>query len=150
MKLVCIFEHSKSNAVNRRVAPSLIKEASSTIEMVEIVLVRLASPKFHIGNLKVAPKVACRVSLSLAVVVRTVDIIGKPLHSTVLVEVVRMLCQEFDCFWPQGWKSLGVVVQVDSESVGFIIVVHVTEDIILNVAKEVHLGFNTPVVARVL
>lgn len=58
MDLAFVLEETQSNGVNRCIAPSLVKEAARPIEMVEVILVSPAPPKFHISNLKVGPEMA--------------------------------------------------------------------------------------------
>lgn len=40
------------------VSPSLIKEPTSVIQMLEIVFISFASPKIHARNFKITPEVA--------------------------------------------------------------------------------------------
>jgi hypothetical protein len=61
-----------------------------------------------------------------------------------------MLCEELDSLGPQAWDTLRRVVQIDSETVGFVVVLHITEDIVIYIAEEVNLGFNSPVVLSML
>ena len=60
-----------------------------------------------------------------------------------------MLCQKLLGLGPERWDGLGVVVQGYGEAVGFVVVSHVAEDIIVDVAEEVHFGLDPPVVASV-
>src|SRR5437762_12921816 len=46
----------------------LVEKATGSVQMVKVVLVRLAPPEPHVGNLKIAPEVAGRVAVRLLVV----------------------------------------------------------------------------------
>lgn len=58
-----------------------------------------------------------------------------------------MRCHEPLRLGPQGWDRLGRIVEVDGEAVGLVVVLHVAEDIIIDVAEEVDVGLDAPVVA---
>lgn len=64
--------------------------------------------------------------------------------------VLGMCFEELEGFGPEGGDALGRVVQVDGEAVSLVVVVHVAEDVVVDVAEEVHIGLDAPVVARVL
>jgi len=57
--------------------------------------------------------------------------------------------EEFDGFGPERGDGLRAVVQVDGEAVGFVVVAHVAEDVVVDVAEEVDVGFYAPVVLDV-
>lgn len=54
------------------------------------------------------------------------------------------------CRWPKVRDTLRCVEKVDREAVGLVAVLHEPEDIVVNVAEELDLGFNAPVVAVLL
>lgn len=54
------------------ITPSFVEKAASAVKVVKVVLVFLASPEVHIGNLEIAPEMTCRVSICIMVVVGTV------------------------------------------------------------------------------
>lgn len=58
MDLVTVFKQGQRNTVDGGVTPSFVKEAAGAVQMVKVVLVRLAAPEGHVGNLKVTPEVA--------------------------------------------------------------------------------------------
>lgn len=93
-----------------RIAPSFIEEASSTIEVLKIVIVCLAPPEFHIGNLKVAPEVACREALGLLIVFGSSKIVNNPFDGVVFMEVVGVIGQELGSLRPQSRQGMRVVV----------------------------------------
>lgn len=61
-----------------------------------------------------------------------------------------MLGDELGCFGPQGRDRLRGIVECDGKAVGLIIILHVTEDVVVNVAEEVHIRLDSPVVLRIL
>jgi hypothetical protein len=100
MNLALVLKQTKSNTMNRGITPSFIKETASTIEVVEVVFVSLASPKCHIPNLEITPEMAGRVPLSFSIRRRSTYIIGDPSNSTVIVDVGWMLGEELDGLGP--------------------------------------------------
>lgn len=60
-----------------------------------------------------------------------------------------MLGEELDSLWPQTRESLGIIVEIDGETICFVVVVHVTEDIIVDLAEEVDVGLDAPVVSGI-
>lgn len=51
--------------------------------------------------------------------------------------------------WPEVWDRLGRIVEVDSEAVCLIAIVHVAKDVIVDVAEEMNIGFHAPIVLHV-
>lgn len=149
MNLARVFEETQGNTVNRCVAPTLVEKATGTVQVVEIILVRLAAPEVHIANLKVAPKVACRITVGILCVVGTAGLVRQPIHGAVLVHVLGVLGQELFGFGPQSSDGSWGVVQVDGEAVRLVVIVHVAENVIVDIAKEVNIGLDAPVVLRV-
>ena len=115
--------------------------------MLEVGFVRGRAPEVHIRNLEVAPEVAGRVAVGGLVVARPPRRILDPLARAVLVQELRVRGDEFLSLGPQRREALRGVVQVDGEAVGFVVVLHVTEDVVVDVAEEVHFGLDAPVVA---
>lgn len=143
---VLVLKQSESDTVNRCVAPSFVEESARAVEVVEIIFVGLAPPEAHIGNLEVTPEVAGRVAVCLPVVFRPADGVRQPRHGAVLVKVLRVVRHELDRLGPErrdrGWG----VVQVDGEAVRLVVVLHEPENIVVDVAEEVHLWLDPPVV----
>ena len=50
---------------------------------------------------------------------------------------------------PERRDRLGGVVEVDGEAVGFVVVLHIAEDVVIDVAEEMDVGFDAPVVASI-
>lgn len=150
MDLARILPEAEGDAVHGRVAPSLVEEAAGVVEVVKVVLVDGAPPKVHVSHLKVAPEVTGRVSLGLLVVLGPAHVVGQPPEGALLVDgILWVVGQELYRLGPQGGQRLGVVVEGDCEAVRLVVVVHVGEDVVVDVAEEVHLGLDAPVVARV-
>lgn len=150
MDLALIFKQTESNTMNGGIAPSFIKETTRTVKVIKVVFVGLASPKLHVSNLKIAPEMARRIPLSLSIRLWSTNIISDPANSTVLMNVSWVLGQELDRFRPQRRKGLWVVVKVDRKPVCLVVVVHVAEDVVVDIAEEVHIWLHTPVVADIL
>lgn len=56
--LALVFEKAERDTVNGRIAPALVEEATSAVEVVEVVAILLASPEAHVTDFKVGPEVA--------------------------------------------------------------------------------------------
>ena len=149
MDLARVLEKTQGNTVNGRVTPTLVEEATGTVQVVEIVLVRLAAPKVHITNLKVAPEVACRITTGILGMIGTASLVRQPVHGAVLVHVLGVLGQELFGLGPQSRDGSRGVVQVDGEAVRLVVIVHVAENVIVDIAEEVNVGLDAPVVLRV-
>jgi len=149
MNTVRVLKQTKSNAVDWGVAPPLIKETTSAVQVVEIVLVCLAPPEAHVGNLKVTPKVACRISMGLFVVLRATLLVRQKLHSVVLVNVLGMFSDKLLRFGPQRRDRLGRVIQADGEAIGLVVVLHVAEDVVVDITEEVDVRLDAPVILHI-
>lgn len=148
----CILKQPQRYRMYRRIPPPLIKEPPSAIQMVEIVLIRLTPPELHICDLEVAPEMTRRVSIRFLVVSRPPLFVLEPrtgVHGAVF-DVIRVGLDELEGFGPQCGDGLGGVVEVYGEAVGFVVVLHVAENVVVDVAEEMDLGFDSPVVAYVL
>lgn len=150
MNLARIFEETKSNAVDGCITPAFVKEATSAVKMVKVIIIDLAAPELHVCNFKIAPKVAGGESIGLPVVVRSVSCIGYPFTSAILVDIVGMVGEELLSLGPNRRHRLRIVIEINGEAVSLVVVVHISEDIIIDVTEEMDLGFNSPVVACVL
>ena len=65
------------------------------------------------------------------------------------MHVFRMCGDEFLRLRPQGRNAIRRIVEVDGEAVSFIMVLHPTENVIVDVAEEMDFGLDAPVVADV-
>lgn len=145
MHFTRIFEKPNCNTVNRCITPSLVKEPSSPVQVVEVVLVDFASPEFHICNLKIAPEMACRVSIGLSIVFWSSRTIFYPVHSIVGVDVLWMFGQKLDRLRPQSRNALWCIVQIYRKAVCLVVVLHVSEDVIVDIAEKMYFWLDSPV-----
>lgn len=146
-----VLEQAQSDGMDGRVPPPLVEEAAGAVQVVEVILVRLAAPELHVGDLEVAPEMAGRVAVGLFVVAGAALLILEPGAGGdgLVPDVLWVGLDEFERLGPEGGDGLGRVVQVDGEAVRLVVIVHVAEDVVVDVAKEVHVGLDAPVVARV-
>jgi hypothetical protein len=152
----------------RTVAPSLVEEPAGLIEMLKVRAVRLGAPKVDPGNLKVGPVVAAVVGLAVVgrdprhhvgfregLGVSVDEICG-------LASMPSLLCQSFPspvdnevnkscleptlCRLPQARNRILVLVQRDDKPVGAVVVLHDLERVVRDVAQELDVGLDAPVV----
>lgn len=119
--------------------------------MIEIILIRLTSPKVHIRDLEIAPEMTRRVPVRFLVVLRPPLFVLEPCTriDSVVFDIFRVSVEEFEGLRPKGGNGLRGIVEVDGEAVGFVVVLHVAENVVVDVAEEVDFGFHSPVVAYV-
>ena len=117
--------------------------------MIEIIFIRLTPPELHITNLEVAPEMTRRIPVRLVVVLRPPLAIRQPIPRILLMQILRMRRHKLFGFRPQGRDGLGRIIQVYGETVGFVVVLHVAEDVVVDVTEEVDIGLDAPVVAGV-
>lgn len=110
MNLARIFEETKSDAVNRCIAPALIEEATSAVKMVKVILIDLAAPELHVCDFKVAPEMARRKAMSLFIVIRSTRRIRHPLACAIVVDIVGVISKEFLGLGPNRGHRLRIVV----------------------------------------
>jgi hypothetical protein len=157
MDLVFRQENSGTDTVDRSVAPSLVKEASVLVELVEEVRVGLASPEIEVTNLKVRPEMtaafsdeqsfSCKPSNTKnSPVVALAAIIAEELHCVILGNMLGMLLHEGLGTLPESRDGLDVLVERQREPVLLVVVLHVFEDIVVDVAVKLNGGFHSPVV----
>lgn len=135
--------------MNGSVAPSLVEETACPIQVVEVLLVRPASPKLHVANLKVRPEMTRRISVGLEVVLGPSRAVCHPVHRVVRMQVLVVVGDELGGLGPQGRNALRAVVQVDGEAVCLVVVLHPGEDVIIDIAEEADVGLDAPIVAGV-
>ena len=132
--------------MHRRIPPTLVEEPAGAVEVLEVSFVGGRAPKGHIGDFEVGPEVAGGVAVGFEVVVRSPISIGEPLIGIIRRQKLFISGDEFHRLGPQGFDGLGGVVEGDGEAVGFVVVAHVAEDVIVDVAEEVHVRLHAPVV----
>lgn len=60
-----------------------------------------------------------------------------------------MFRQKLYRLWPHAWDRPWVIVQVDGKAICLVVVLHIGEDVVVDVAEKVDIGLDTPVVASV-
>ena len=135
--------------MHRSITPAFIKEPSRSVKMLKVILVSLATPKVHIGNLKVAPKMTGRVTVGLEVVVWSSVRVRQPFQRVVAVYMLRVRGEKLDGLGPERRNALWAVVEVDGEPICLVMVLHPSEDIVIDVTEEVYLGLHSPVIASI-
>lgn len=148
----CILKQPQSYRMHWRIPPPLVKKPARAIQMLEVILVRLTPPKLHICDFEIAPEMTGRVPVRLLVVFRSSFFVFEPCAGVhgVGFEVFRVRGYEFEGFGPEGGDGLRGVVQVDGEAVGLVMVLHVAENVIVDVTEKVDFWFDAPVIADVL
>ena len=150
MDLAFVLEQPQRNTVHRRISPSLVEETTRSIQVLEVLFILLGTPKLHVRNLEIAPKMTRAIPVGFYIVFRPPLTINDPLSRIILVQIFWVCCHELSGLWPQGWHGLRRIVQVNRKAVGLVMVVHPAENIVVNVAEEVYLWLHTPIVADVL
>ena len=133
--------------MNGSIAPALVEETSSTIQVLEVVVILLATEEVQVSNLEVGPEMAGRISVGNLVVLRTDHIIRNPIHHVVLAQITRIRGKELLGLGPEGLDGLRRIIQVDSKAVGLVVILHIAEYVIIDTAEEFDLGLNAPIVA---
>ena len=149
MDFTSVLKQAQRNRMDRGIPPSLVEEAPCSVQVVEVIFVRLASPKFHIGDLEVGPEMTGRVAVRSLVVVGSPVAVLEPIDGVVLMHILWMRGEEFRRLRPQGRDAFGRIVEVDGEAVRLVVVFHVPEDVVVDVAEEVDFWLHAPVVAGV-
>jgi len=145
----CILEQAERDTVHWCVAPSFVEESACTVQMSKVIFIGLATPEIHVCNLEVAPEMACAVAMGFEVVLWAALAIDQPGHGVVLVKMFGMCGEEFDGFRPERGNRFWTIVEIDVEAVGLIVVLHVTEHVVIDVAEELDFGLYTPVVCGI-
>ena len=149
MDLALILKQTKCDTMNGCVTPALIEEAASTVEMVEVVAVFLAAPETQVADLKVGPEVAGRVPICLLVVLWPPATVFQPLARVVRVYVVGVVVEKLLRLRPECRNTLSAIVDVDVEAVGLVVVLHPRKDIVVDIAEEVDIRLDSPVILHV-
>ena len=117
--------------------------------MLEIILICFTSPELHIRNLEIAPEMARAVSMRLLIMRRPCLAIDQPFHRVVLMQILGVCGEKLDRLGPERGDRFGGVIQVDVEAVRLVVVLHVAEDVVVDVAEEPDFGLDAPVVSGV-
>lgn len=84
------------------------------------------------------------------VMFRAVLAVRQPGLGIVLREWLLVRGEELDRLGPESRDRLRRVVDVDREAVGLVVIAHVAEDIVVNVAVEIDMRLHAPVVLHIL
>lgn len=145
MYLIAVLKQAQSNTMDWCVAPALVKEATRAVQVVKVVLIHFATPEIHISDLKVAPEMTGRVAVSFLVVQWPVGRVNEPLDCVVGVQVLGVFGDELKRLWPERLDRFGRVVDIDDEAVGLVVIFHVAEHVVVNVAEETICIINTTI-----
>ena len=85
----------------------------------------------------------------MALVVGLAAIVTEERHGVALGNVLGVVLHELGDAIPKGGDGLEILVKAEHEAVLLVVLVHVTERIVVNVAVELDAGLNTPVVVVV-
>ena len=140
-----ILKQTQRNTMHRRITPSLVEEPTRTIQMIEIILVRLTPPERHIRNLEITPEMTRTVSIRLIIMLWSPLAIRQPLHRIIFMKYFRMPRHKLHGLGPKGSNRLRRIVKVDREAVGLVVVRHVAEDVVIDIAEEMDFGLDAPV-----
>lgn len=80
---------------------------------------------------------------------RSPRLIYQPVQGIVVVEVFGVVGEELLGLGPQRRDGCGGIVEVDGESVCLVVVLHVAEDVVVNITEEVDVGLDAPVILGV-
>ena len=133
-----------------RISPAFVEESARPIQVLKVVFICLTPPESHIGNLEITPKVTSRISIGFRIVLRPPLAVRDPVFGIIGMQVLRMCCQESLGFGPEGRDALRCVIEVDGEPVGLVVILHVAENVIINIAEEMDLWLHTPIILHML
>lgn len=142
-----IGEKTNAEGVDGSITPAFIEESTGAIQVLEVRLILFATEEVEIADFEVGPEVAGGVSIGALGVLGTSHVIRNPLPHVVVTEVRRVGGEESLSLGPKGRDTLWCVVEVDGETVGLVAILHVPENIVVDVAEELDIGLDTPVVA---
>lgn len=147
MHIVRVREETDTERVYRRITPSLIEETTSIIQVLEVSLVFLTTEKIQVTNLEVRPEVTGGVSIAALSMFGPRLVIGDPIQHVVVAQVGGVCGQESASLGPEGGDRLRSIVEADGETIGLVVILHVAEHIVVDIAEELDVGLDAPVVA---
>lgn len=137
--------------MNWCISPSFVKESTVFVERGEVVDVGFASEPiqvadFEVGPLEMLDEIERRMrTYEMAFVVGFSFVITEPVERVVLVEVFGMFLHEFLDTIPECFDGLTIFVETEDEAVFLLVVDHVFEWIVVDIAEEFDAWFNSPV-----
>lgn len=117
--------------------------------MFEVGLVLFAPEEVQVTDFEIGPEVAGGVTVGITGVIRSELVVRQPLHHVILGNVGWVRGNELLGFWPETRDTLRCIEQVDGKAVRDVVVLHVPENIVIDIAEKLDLGLHTPVVAVV-
>ena len=90
-----------------------------------------------------------RVPIRLPIMFRSPLAICQPIYRVILVHILGVCRHEFQRLRPKCWNRLGRIVKVYGKAVGLVVILHITEYVIVDVAEEMDLGFHPPIVTGI-
>jgi hypothetical protein len=128
--------------VDRSVTPSFVEETTGLVEVFEVVSVGLRPQEAKTADFKVAPEMAKVIGVSF--------IVREEAHVVALGDVLRELGHKLSDGLPESWDGFLVLVEGEGEAVFLLVVLHVEERIVVDIAEELDIRLNTPVVFVIL
>lgn len=137
MNLFISRKEAQRNAVHGCVTPAFVEEIARSIKIVEVVSICLRAPEIQVADFEIAPEMAGAITIGGFCVAGTRDRIREPVERVFIRAegVAGMFFEEGRCYRPEGGYRFGVIVDIYSETVGFVMFGHELENVVLNVAE---------------
>lgn len=137
MNLLISRKEAQRNTVHGCVTPSFVEEIARLIEIVKVVPICLRAPKVQVADFEIAPEMTCAVAMGGLCVVGTQDGIREPVVRVLIRAegVAGMFFEEGRCCRPEGGYGFRVIVDIYSEAIGFVILGHKLENVVLDIAE---------------
>ena len=131
-----------SDRVDRSISPSFVEKPTILIKGFEKVDVSFRSEPVQAPDFEIGPE--------MTLVVGIPTIITKERHRIVLVYVLWMSLDELLRAVPESWDSLHVFVQAQNEAVLFLVILHESERVIVNITVELNAWLDPPIVFKLI
>jgi hypothetical protein len=152
VNLVLVQQQACSDGMHGCIPPAFIEKATIVIKGVEVVGVGWATEPIEITDFKVRPLVFVSIgnkigepAYEVAMIVRVTAIITQEGHGIVLCDVLGMLFHEFFHAIPERRNRLDVLVQTQHETVLLLVLGHVAERIVVDIAKHLDARLDAPI-----
>lgn len=132
------YEHGHTECVDGRVAETLVVETAAAVQPLEVLLIGLSAEESQVADLEIREELA-------VVVVPTVEGVQEPVEVRLGVDELRVRVDEAHGAGPEAGEGAGVVEDVHGEAVLDVVVAGEAEDVVVDVAEEVHVGLDAPV-----
>jgi len=137
MDFVLVKEEAGSDRMYWSITPTLVEESTILVERLEKVEIGFRSKPIQVTNFEVGPHMAMVVGLSAVITQKT--------HGIVLGNMLGMCFHELLGAVPQGRDGLHVFIQTQHETVLLLVVRHVLEYVVVNIAEELDARLYSPV-----